>query len=404
MIASGETVELTSPYSGTISFAGATGTLIIDDSSSFSGTITGQLGTGNLIDLKDITAGGNATITYSGHNSPGTLTVSDGTHTANIALDGIYSLSNFTVSSDGQGGTLLVDPPVVQVAYSLRPIDGGANYFAQFSNSLPTDPNFFPVGAWLEGVQTQSDINLDKAAGLNMYVGITANSNFSLIQNSGMYVIAQADELKSNQTVINNSSTAGWLLYDEIDMQLGPGAGYTTLNNIKASLPNDGRMDYNNYGKGVLFWETDAEAARFVNSVDVVSADAYWFTDPNISSGGEGGALLNNGNPLTASQTRLAANYGYTVDRVQELDATDGVIQPVWAFVEVGWPWTETAAQGARQIQPAEIKAAVWQSIIAGARASSISTIALAARNRHRMSSAIRPMPRNSPPSRKPMR
>ncbi|QIG51818.1 hypothetical protein G5V57_31390 [Nordella sp. HKS 07] len=251
---------------------------------------------------------------------------------------------------------------------ALREIDGGPNYFAQFSNSLPTDPSFFPISAWLEGVQTQNDVALDKAAGLNLYTGITANSNFSLVQSNGMYVIAQQDELGTNQTVINSPATAGWLLYDEIDMQLGPGQGYTMLDNIIASLPNDGRFTYNNFGKGVLFWETDAEAARFVNSVDVVSADAYWFTDPNIDAGSEGGSLLNNGQSLTVAQTQLAANYGYTIDRLRELDATDGVIHPVWGFVEVGWPWTETAAQGARQILPGEIKAAVWHEIIAGAR------------------------------------
>ena len=53
--------------------------------------------------MADITAGANATIGYSGNNSPGTLTVSDGTHTASIALLGNYSLANFTASSDGGG-------------------------------------------------------------------------------------------------------------------------------------------------------------------------------------------------------------------------------------------------------------------------------------------------------------
>ena len=105
-------MELTHAYSGTISFAGATGTLIIDHASSFSGTISGQLAIGDVIDLADITAGANATIAYSGNNSPGTLTVSDGTHTANIALTGNYSLANFTASSDGHGGTSIVDPPL----------------------------------------------------------------------------------------------------------------------------------------------------------------------------------------------------------------------------------------------------------------------------------------------------
>ena len=46
IIPDGGTVELFSPFSGTVSFAGATGTLTIDDSSSFTGTISGQLGTG----------------------------------------------------------------------------------------------------------------------------------------------------------------------------------------------------------------------------------------------------------------------------------------------------------------------------------------------------------------------
>ena len=52
---------------------------------------------------------------------------------------------------------------------------------------------------------------------------------------------------------------------------------------------------------------------------------------------------------------------------MRELDAMDGERQPIWNFVEVGWPFTETAAQGGRAIAPAEIKAAVWHSIIAGA-------------------------------------
>ena len=96
----------------TVTFAGA-GTLQIDNSSSFTGTITGQLATGDVIDLADITAGASATIGYTGHNSPGTLTVSDGTHTASIALLGNYSLATFTASSDGHGGTSVVDPPLL---------------------------------------------------------------------------------------------------------------------------------------------------------------------------------------------------------------------------------------------------------------------------------------------------
>jgi hypothetical protein len=127
VISAGATLELPSAYSGTVSFAATTGTLKIDNSSSFSGKIAGQLAIGDVIDLADITAGANATIGYSGNNSPGTLTVSDGTHTASIALLGNYSLANFTASSDGHGGTSVVDPP---------PAGGVAPYTAKD----PADP------------------------------------------------------------------------------------------------------------------------------------------------------------------------------------------------------------------------------------------------------------------------
>ena len=112
VIGAGASVELTGAYSGTATFAAGSGTLTIDHSANFSGKIGGQLAIGDVIDLADITTGANATLAYSGNNSPGTLTVSDGTNTASIALLGNYSLANFTVSSDGHGGTSLVDPPI----------------------------------------------------------------------------------------------------------------------------------------------------------------------------------------------------------------------------------------------------------------------------------------------------
>ena len=76
------------------------------------------------------------------------------------------------------------------------------------------------------------------------------------------------------------AETAGWLLADEIDMTQGPSACPGTLNSHKASISNPGgRFYFDNYGKGVIFWQTDAQAACFVNYDDVNSVDIYWFTD-----------------------------------------------------------------------------------------------------------------------------
>ena len=248
----------------------------------------------------------------------------------------------------------------------LRSIDGGQDYYGRFSPSLPSDPNYFPIAVWFGSVLSQADVDLDKDTGLNFYVYLTANSDLSLVERNGMHAILQEFEWRNKPTAIDSQAVVGWGLYDEIDMTQGPGRGYTTLNGILSHLPGDHRMRYSNYGKGVMFWEPDGEAARFVNDFqDVVSDDIYWFTDPDVSGRFQGGKLLNSHLPLTPAQTRRAANYGYTVDRMRALAAAR---KPIWNIVEVCWPLSASAAQGGRTIQPAEVGAAVWHSIIAGAR------------------------------------
>jgi choice-of-anchor C domain-containing protein len=108
-IAAGATTEITSAFSGAITFAGSTGTLQLDNSSSFSGTVAGLAGQDTL-DLRDVNPATVQTPTYSGSSSGGTLTVTDGSHTAKIALLGNYLASTFVTSSDSHGGTAVVDP------------------------------------------------------------------------------------------------------------------------------------------------------------------------------------------------------------------------------------------------------------------------------------------------------
>ncbi|MGJ4940716.1 beta strand repeat-containing protein [Bradyrhizobium sp. HKCCYLS1011] len=132
-ILAGQTMELTGSFSGQIVFGGSTGTLIVDHSATFTGTIGGQLAIGDVIDFKDISAGGSASLAYSGNNSPGTLTVSDGVHTANVDLLGSYSLANFTASSDGHGGTSVVDPPLASQQTSS--LDQQIALFSQYMAS-----------------------------------------------------------------------------------------------------------------------------------------------------------------------------------------------------------------------------------------------------------------------------
>jgi hypothetical protein len=84
-IIAGATLEVNSPYEGTVTFAADTGTLKLDNSSSFVGTVAGMSGQ-DTIDFADINSATVEKPTYSGNDSGGTLVVTDGTHTASIAL------------------------------------------------------------------------------------------------------------------------------------------------------------------------------------------------------------------------------------------------------------------------------------------------------------------------------
>jgi hypothetical protein len=244
-------------------------------------------------------------------------------------------------------------------ALTLAPVDGGRNYYARFSDSLRPGRSYFPIGVWFEGVRSHADVAKDKAAGLNTYVVLTEDSNLGLVQSAHMRAILQSDSFGPHPAI------NGWFLADEVDMTHGPSAGYDEMRRVNEATSHDGRLRYANYGKGVLFWESDAEAARFVNDFqDIVSADAYWFTDENICQGSEGGTLLADGAPLSPADCHRAANYGATVRRVRGL-VNPLRSKPVWAYVELGHPFDQSDWP---TITPPQVRAAVWQSLIAGAR------------------------------------
>src|SRR3974390_2219476 len=98
-----------------ITFAtSAGGTLQLDASIAFGGLVAG-FGLPDSLDLRDISyISGTTSETFveAGNNLSGTLMVTDGTHTANLTLLGQYATGNFTLASDGHGGTLVTDPPL----------------------------------------------------------------------------------------------------------------------------------------------------------------------------------------------------------------------------------------------------------------------------------------------------
>ncbi|MEV0623159.1 hypothetical protein AB0I81_58280 [Nonomuraea sp. NPDC050404] len=258
------------------------------------------------------------------------------------------------------------------------PWEGGPKYYAGYGAPAAagwTDPAFFPIGVWFESVLEERDIRLDKEAGLNTYIELTGNSNMELVRKHGMHAIT------GKPLPGMGKETVGYLITDEADMFAGPGdgvwsgkfagegkpcipdkppCGYTAMRTLKDKLPkNDGRLHYANFGKGIAMWETDEQARKFVNSyTDAMSTDIYWYTDANICAEAE--HFLG----LPRDRCPRAANYGRTVDRSRELDAMDGRLQPVYAFIEVGWP----GQNGRQAITPDQLGGAVMNALIHEAR------------------------------------
>jgi hypothetical protein len=114
----GATLELDATSPGSVTFISSTGTLKLDAPASFNGQISGFTGDGTLagsdqIDLVNLTYSNaiQSSSTYS--TSTGLLAVNNGASTIDLHFIGNYSQANFKFASDGHGGTVVYDPPVL---------------------------------------------------------------------------------------------------------------------------------------------------------------------------------------------------------------------------------------------------------------------------------------------------
>jgi VCBS repeat-containing protein len=123
-IANGASLEIANPVASGegVTFHGSTGSLTLDAPSSFAGLISGFTGDGTLAGSDQIDLRG---IDYHSHSfsesynpTADTLTVSDGTNDATLHFNGTYQAANFSFQSDGNGGTIVYDPPVAASADS----------------------------------------------------------------------------------------------------------------------------------------------------------------------------------------------------------------------------------------------------------------------------------------------
>ncbi len=114
VIAAGASLAIAAPSSETVTFTGDTGALVLNDPDGFTGQIVGFTGTApdaahsDTIDLVGINYD-LSSFSDSYNSTTGLLTVSDGTNIAHISFDDFNATLDF--ASDGDGGTLVTDPP-----------------------------------------------------------------------------------------------------------------------------------------------------------------------------------------------------------------------------------------------------------------------------------------------------
>ena len=109
-ISAGEELVIEVPDSGRVTFAGPTGALRIDHAATFTGKVAG-FAAQDCIDLTQIGFGAHTTLGYSENKSGagGTLSLTDGTYAAKIALLGNYMAGSFITAADDHGGTLITE-------------------------------------------------------------------------------------------------------------------------------------------------------------------------------------------------------------------------------------------------------------------------------------------------------
>ena len=112
----GGVLNFVSSFDEDVTFFGS-GTLPLASSQAYAGHISDFSTTGSsTLDLADIGFVSSDEATFSGNAGGGVLTVTDGTHTAHIHLEGDYLGSTWVSSSDNHGGVMVIDPRKETVA------------------------------------------------------------------------------------------------------------------------------------------------------------------------------------------------------------------------------------------------------------------------------------------------
>ena len=191
-IDTGATLDVgTTAANETISFLGATGTLMTRQTGEVGASIA-NLGKGDLIDLRSLAFAGNATATFAG----GVLTVKSGAASETLRLAGLAATTQFGVAKDAAGtGT------AISMGAPLTLVGGAGN---DTLTGGPVDDSLVGGGGNDTLIGGGGNDTLNGGAGVDSMVGGTGNDTY-IVDNTNDVVVENAGE--GTDTVLAGSTT-----------------------------------------------------------------------------------------------------------------------------------------------------------------------------------------------------
>lgn len=252
--------------------------------------------------------------------------------------------------------------PVLTIRGTAR----GTDLYKQWPQGPSSDPNYFPIGVWL---QSPSDASTYLQAGVNVYIGLwqgPTETQLNSLAAAGMQTICTPNDIamEYRNFTLNNGRPLiiGYLQIDEPDNCRWNPLGYydppisTTVvqdeyQTLKSIDPN--RPVFLNLGQGIGHdsgtWTgqggyivPDRDYPEYILGSDIISFDIY---------------------PMDCSRTQTCGDAWRVALGIDRLHAYAPAGHIVWNFVET----SDICANG-MQATLEEIRAEVWMSIIHGSK------------------------------------
>jgi len=225
-----------------------------------------------------------------------------------------------------------------------------------FANGLPTDPDFFPLGVWLQSPHNAARY---QDIGINLYVGLyqgPTEAQLAALEKASMRVVCAQNEVGLAH---RGRAIVGWMHNDEPDNAQAATVGYgppiepwKVVEDFEAMRKKDPtRPVLLNLGQGVAWDRWHGRGSRtnhpedypeYLKGCDIGSFDIY---------------------PVTHDKPAVSGKLEFVGNGVRRMiDWTDGH-KPIFACIETGHVGNPRVRP-----TPEQIRSEVWMAITCGAK------------------------------------